>query len=206
MKSNILKVSIPAAGLAALAMRAALYATGFDGRGLLIANHWARIGLLVLTGLVAVALVGVRLIGLQVYTVLSGSMEPVYHVGSLIYVKDTDYRELEVGDDITFMLNETTIVTHRIVEILPDTEDPTVLRFRTQGIANKTADEVPVHFKNVLGKPVFTIPYLGYVAYYIQNPPGTYIAIAAGAILILLSCIPDLLKKEDEDNENSLMK
>jgi signal peptidase len=71
--------------------------------------------------LVAVALVGVRLIGLQVYTVLSGSMEPVYHVGSLIYVKDTDYRELEVGDDITFMLNETTIVTHRIVEILPDT-------------------------------------------------------------------------------------
>lgn len=156
--------------------------------------------------LVAVALVGVRLIGLQVYTVLSGSMEPVYHVGSLIYVKDTDYRELEVGDDITFMLNETTIVTHRIVEILPDTEDPTVLRFRTQGIANKTADEVPVHFKNVLGKPVFTIPYLGYVAYYIQNPPGTYIAIATGAILILLSCIPDLLKKEDEDNENNLMK
>lgn len=156
--------------------------------------------LVIVAALVAVALVGVRLIGLQAYTVLSGSMEPVYHVGSLIYVKETDCRELEVGDDITFMLNETTIVTHRIVEILPDTEDPTVLRFRTQGIANETADDVPVHFKNVLGKPVFTIPYLGYVAYYIQNPPGTYIAIAGGAILILLTFIPELLKKEEEDD------
>lgn len=159
--------------------------------------------LVAVAALVAVALVGVRLIGLQVYTVLSGSMEPVYQVGSLIYVKETDYRELEVGDDITFMLNETTIVTHRIVEILPDADDPTVLRFRTQGIANETADDVPVHFRNVLGKPVFTIPYLGYVAYYIQNPPGTYIAIAVGAILILLACLPELLKKEEENGETA---
>lgn len=53
--------------------------------------------------LLAVALVGVRLAGLQVFTVLSGSMEPNYHVGSLIYVKNVDYKELESGDVITFM-------------------------------------------------------------------------------------------------------
>ena len=47
--------------------------------------------------LLAIALVGVRLIGFQVFTVLSGSMEPTYHVGSLIYVKDVDYTELEAG-------------------------------------------------------------------------------------------------------------
>ena len=34
--------------------------------------------------LLAVLLVGVRLIGLEPYTVLSGSMEPTYHTGSLI--------------------------------------------------------------------------------------------------------------------------
>ena len=34
-----------------------------------------------------VMLVGVRLIGYQPYCVLSGSMEPTYHTGSLIYVK-----------------------------------------------------------------------------------------------------------------------
>lgn len=45
--------------------------------------------------LVAIALVGVRLVGFQVFTVLSGSMEPAYHVGSLIYVKSVDYKDLK---------------------------------------------------------------------------------------------------------------
>ena len=34
---------------------------------------------MVLTVLLAVALVGVRLVGLRVFAVLSGSMEPTYH-------------------------------------------------------------------------------------------------------------------------------
>ena len=46
--------------------------------------------LVALVVLLAIALVGVRLFGLQVYTVLSGSMEPTYHTGSLIYVKRVD--------------------------------------------------------------------------------------------------------------------
>lgn len=40
----------------------------------------------------AMALVGVRLFGLDVYFVLSGSMEPVYQTGSVIYVKEADTR------------------------------------------------------------------------------------------------------------------
>ena len=44
--------------------------------------------------IMAILLVGVRVIGLNVYTVLSGSMEPTYHTGSLIYVKKVDYKDL----------------------------------------------------------------------------------------------------------------
>ena len=40
--------------------------------------------------LLALLLVGARIVGLQVFTVLSGSMEPTYHTGSLIYVKKVD--------------------------------------------------------------------------------------------------------------------
>ena len=40
--------------------------------------------------LLAVAFVGVRVVGLQPFTVLSGSMEPTYHTGSLIYVKSVE--------------------------------------------------------------------------------------------------------------------
>lgn len=151
--------------------------------------------------LLAIALAGVRIIGLQPYTVLSGSMEPTYHVGSLIYVKSVDYTELETGDPITFMLDESTVATHRIIEVVPDEEDASVIRYRTQGDANEAPDGSLVHYKNVIGSPVFTIPMLGYVANYIQNPPGTYIAIAAGAILLLLVFLPDLLFESDDKKE-----
>lgn len=158
--------------------------------------------LTVLVVLAAILLVGARLAGLRVYTILSGSMEPTYHVGAIIYVKEIDPAELEVGDPITYMLNEDTMVTHRITEIVPDEEDASVLRFRTKGDANNAEDGALVHYMNVIGTPVFTIPYLGYVASYIQHPPGLYVTIAACAVILLLAFLPDLFDDgEKKDHE-----
>ena len=131
--------------------------------------------------LLAVLLVGVRLAGLQVFTVLSGSMEPTYHTGSLIYVKKVDAAKLSEGTVITFMLDENTVATHRIVGVVPDEDEPGVVRYRTKGDANEAEDGSLVHYKNVIGTPVFSIPKLGYLANYIQHPPGTYVAVSAGA-------------------------
>lgn len=153
--------------------------------------------LTVIAILLALALVGVRLFGFQVFSVLSGSMEPLYHVGSLIYVKEVDYHELKSGDVITFMLDEDLVATHRIVDVFPDQDDPSVLRYQTKGDANEAADGTLVHYKNVIGTPVFTIPYLGYVADFIQKPPGTYAAIAIGAVLLALMFLPDLFREEE---------
>ncbi|MDD7280768.1 MAG: signal peptidase I [Erysipelotrichaceae bacterium] len=148
--------------------------------------------------ILAILLAGVRLIGLTPLSVLSGSMEPTYHVGSLIYVKDVDYTELEPGDVITFMIDEDTMATHRIVEVVPDDEDPSVLRFRTKGDANENVDGGLVHYKNIVGSPVFTIPMLGFLANFIQHPPGMYIAIAVVAICFIFIFLPDL-PEDDED-------
>ncbi len=136
-------------------------------------------------------LVGVRLFGVQVYSVISGSMEPEYPVGALIYVKEIDPTEIEVNDVITYVLPNGTPSTHRVVRI--DEENQ---HFYTKGDANDYEDASPVYFKNLIGTPIFKIPYLGYAAYYIQHPPGMYIAIAGGAILLVLVFIPDLFKKE----------
>ena len=159
--------------------------------------------LVVIVVALAIMLVGVRVAGIQVYTVLSGSMEPTYHTGSLIYVKSVDYTEIEAGQVITFMLDEDTIATHRVVEVIPDETDESVVRYRTKGDANDAEDGSLVHYKNVIGTPIFSIPYMGYVANYIQNPPGTYVAISAGAILLLLVFLPDLF---DEDKESKKKK
>ena len=148
--------------------------------------------LVALVVILALLLVGARVAGLQVFTVLSGSMEPTYHTGSLIYVKKVDPYAIQEGQPITFMLDENTVATHRVVGIVPDEEDPTVIRFRTKGDANEAEDARLVHYKNVIGTPVFSIPYLGYATNYIQHPPGMYVAISAGAILLLLVFLPDL--------------
>ncbi len=162
----------------------------------------------VLVGVVvifAVLLIGVRLFGIQVYSVISGSMEPEYPVGSLIYVKEVKPSEVQVGDVITFVLSKTP-ATHRVIAIDKDNQ-----LFYTQGDANyqineETGEKVymedpPVHFNYLIGKPVFKIPVLGYIAYYIQHPPGMYIAIAAGAILLILVFLPDLFKKEKKETK-----
>lgn len=160
---------------------------------------WNAITTVVVTVVViiTVLLAGARLMGLQVFSVLSGSMEPTYHVGALIYVKQVDPYTITPGQAITFLMDEDTVATHRVVGIVPDEADPSVIRFRTKGDANAAEDGSLVHYKNVIGTPVFTIPYLGYLASYIQNPPGTYVAISVGAVLLLLMFLPDLFSGED---------
>lgn len=162
--------------------------------------------LVALVVLVAVALVGVRLIGWQVFTVLSGSMEPTYHTGSVIYVKTVDPFTIEEGQVITFMMDENTVATHRVVGIVPDEDDPTVIRFRTKGDANNAEDGTLVHYKNVIGTPVFTIPGLGYLVSYIQQPPGLYVAITAVAVLVLLLFVPDILAAAERADQRDAEK
>lgn len=156
--------------------------------------------LVVLMVLCAVFLMGSRLIGYECYTVISGSMEPKYMVGDLIYVKKVDVNSINAGDDITFILNEDLVVaTHQVVRV--DAENQ---RFYTKGLANEIEDQDPVHFNNVIGVPQFSIPKLGYVSDFVQNPPGMYITISVGIVLILLVFVPDMIgKKKEDENEQT---
>ena len=140
----------------------------------------------------AVLLMGSRLVGLQVFRVVSPSMEPTFSTGDLIYVKTVDPDSVKVGDPITFVLNEELVVaTHRVVAV-----DKENRQITTKGDANETNDAAPVHFNNLIGIPVFAIPLLGYVSAYIQSPPGMYVAIAAGILLLALVFLPDLSRNK----------
>lgn len=148
--------------------------------------------------LLATLLVGVRLLGFSPYTVLSSSMEPAYPVGSLIYIRQIPSEDINVGDAITFVMNEDLLVaTHRVVEV-----DSQAMSFRTKGDANDIVDGAPVHFNNVLGKVVFSIPYLGYVANYVSSSQGRYIAIVIVLFLLLLLVLPGLFTADKKANRN----
>lgn len=153
--------------------------------------------LVVLVVVFAVFLMGSRLVGLQVFNVISGSMEPTYSVGDLLYVKTVDPDSVKVGDPITFVLNEDLVVaTHRVVAV--DSENR---QFTTKGDANEHEDASPVHFNNLVGIPVFSVPLLGYISAYIQSPPGMYIAMGLGVILLAAVFLPDLLVKDTKKKE-----
>ena len=99
--------------------------------------------------LAAIVLLGSRLMGYRVFNIVSGSMEPKYNVGDLIYVKEVDPQTIKVGDVITFVLNEDLVVaTHRVVRI-----DSEKSHLYTKGDANEDVDGSLVHHKNVVGTP-----------------------------------------------------
>jgi signal peptidase len=89
------------------------------------------------------------------------------------------------------------VATHRVVAV-----DGENRQFTTKGDANKSEDAAPVHFNNLIGVPVFAIPLLGYVSAYIQSPPGMYVAIGAGVVLLAVVFLPDLLTKKEKKPEN----
>ena len=159
--------------------------------------------------LIAVLLMGTKVIGLKTYNVISGSMSPKYNIGDLIYVKSVEPSTIQIGDAISFVLDESlTVATHEVVDIDVETE-----HFLTKGITNNVVDP-PVSYKtvkgengnykygNFLGKVVFKIPLLGYVASFVQNPPGTYIAVTVGAVLLILVFLPDMIGKRVKAKKN----
>lgn len=152
--------------------------------------------------IIAVLLVGVRVIGFEPYSVLTGSMEPELPVGSLVYVKECEPEDVKPGDTITFVLNEDLdVATHKVDSV--DAENKVIY---TYGIANKDANgeyimDGGTHFNNVIGKPVFSIPYLGYVSAWIMSPPGNYIAIGGIVLLFVIAFVPDIVSKFSKKKE-----
>ena len=88
------------------------------------------------------------LAGYRPVVVLSGSMEPAFPVGSVIYYKAASFEQIQEGDPITFHAGEAgSLVTHRVVEKQELSRD-----FITRGDANETADPNPVSYDRVAGR------------------------------------------------------
>ena len=138
-----------------------------------------------------------RLFGITPMAVLSGSMEPTYHVGGLVFVQKVDPSDVEVGDSITFTIGNDTVVTHRVIEVNKEEQS-----FKTKGDANDNEDGGSVAFNNVKGRALgFTIPYLGFLAVYLNSTSGIIILVAFILIMMLLSFIVDQLSKDDKEKK-----
>jgi signal peptidase I len=145
-------------------------------------------------------------LGYQLKTVLSGSMEPTFKTGSIIAIKpSSNPTEFKNGDIITFKKDESTIVTHRIIEVIKN--DSGDILYKTKGDNNEDADVEPVVSQNVLAKYTgFTIPYLGYLVDMAKTKIGTaLLLVIPGLLLLIYSIITVLgvLKEIDKTNKSN---
>lgn len=146
--------------------------------------------------LIALVMFVPNILGYKSFAVISGSMEPNIHVGSIVYAKEADFNDLKVDDIISYQLSSDTMVTHRIVSI--DNEKQTVV---TKGDANDVEDSAPVSKENIIGKVAFSIPLLGYISLNVKTPLGILVICGIVAVLILLNFLPDVFEKEDETED-----
>lgn len=137
----------------------------------------------------------------RLLTVLSGSMEPAIHTGSVVAIKPA--AEYGVGDIITFgEISKTKVpTTHRIKDI--KIVDGQTL-YITKGDANNGEDLEPVSKKMIAGKVFFTVPFLGYGLAAIRNPIGFSLLIIVPAGIIIYDQVKVILaeiKKKKKENE-----
>lgn len=101
--------------------------------------------------------------GYHPLVVLTGSMEPTYKIGSVIYYHKVPESELKIGDPITFKLSNGTIITHRINDIIDN-------EYQTKGDANDTPDVLKINYNNILGRvSKIAIPLMGYGLFFLNS-------------------------------------
>jgi signal peptidase len=148
------------------------------------------ISILTLIVVVAAGLLVVQMLGFKPMAVLSGSMEPAYATGSVVFVDtNASVGSIAVGDTITYSLGESsTVVTHRVIAIDPDKS-----LFTTKGDANDTEDG-PVPFSSFVGRTAgFYIPWAGSALLMVGTTQGIAVALFALAFIVVLLMVPVIL-------------
>lgn len=131
--------------------------------------------------------------GFRMYIVLSGSMNPAFDTGSLVFVKPTSPDKIKDGDIITFkgFGDQEELVSHRVVSVNNTVQGIT---FTTKGDANDVIDPTPIPAQYLVGKIILAIPYLGYLMDFIKTKQGVLIFILIPAVLLLLYELRNLYK------------
>jgi signal peptidase len=159
----------------------------------LIRRGVVTVGLLIggLAVIAALALAGLRAAGSQPEVVYSGSMEPHYGIGSLVFARTIPSSEVALGDVISFHdpQQPTRVITHRVVEIL---DRPEGLAYRTKGDANVGRDPWTIELPEQVGRVSFGVPEVGYMLWYARTREvrtGLIAAFAAATLAFLLRAI-----------------
>ncbi len=111
-------------------------------------------------------------------------MAPTFRAGDVIWVSPL-IAPISTGQIISFNY-QGKLITHRVIAVSGDT-------LVTKGDNNQTADPWQVKLSDVVGEPVFRIPYLGYLIFFLRQPLGWLICVIIPAVWIIVDEIKKIV-------------
>lgn len=150
---------------------------------------------------------GKSIFGFKAYIITTESMNPNIKSGDIIIVKETKEDLLEVGDVITFKINNGVTITHRIIDIVQTPEGEK--EYVTKGDNNNLEDVENVKYEQIEGSKVLKVPYFGKIAILLQDEVYLILII----IIILLICLhlqklkeKNIIRREKKKEEDEKFK
>jgi signal peptidase len=140
--------------------------------------------------------------GIRIFTIITGSMEPVYNVGDILVSKNVSPADLKIGDNITYLGAkgdlEGLVVTHQIVNA---SHDETGYHFVTKGVNNEIADP-KIDANQIYGKVIYKTVLLSFVCKIMNNIVAYFTIFAIVALLVSYQIVRSIYDKDDEDDNN----
>lgn len=137
-------------------------------------------------------------LGIRIFSVSTGSMEPEYGVGDVLISREVDPSTIKVGDNIVYLGDEDgvagKIITHSVIEIEQD-ENGEYL-FHTQGRANTVEDPV-VSEDQIYGLIVQNNIVLAKLWGILNNRYGLYLFV----VFLILQAFVEFVKSQGEKVE-----
>ena len=152
----------------------------------------------------------------KVLVVQSGSMTPEIKMGSVVVIKphstlstgsgqegSRQAADYKIGDIITFGPYSKTKAptTHRIYEIKIQEGEQV---YFTKGDANNAPDSREIRKEDILGKVLFSVPYLGYAVDFAKKPLGFLLLIIIPAAIIIFDEIKKIAGEIKKKNSPAI--
>lgn len=137
--------------------------------------------------------------------VQSGSMEPAIKMGGIVMVKPAD--DYKIGDVISFgeVTRTKSPTTHRIYDIRVADGKPYYI---TKGDANEEPDQKEISKGEIIGKVLFSIPYVGYAVDFVKKPIGFALIILVPAAVIIgdeiKNIVEEIKKKKETEKKDKI--
>ena len=137
------------------------------------------------------------ILGIKIFTVITGSMIPVYDIGDILIVKDVQPEEIKVEDDIVYVGEKGTYrnktITHRVQEIKQ--KDDGNYSIITKGVANFARDP-EINQTQVLGKVIGQVSIFSFILKLITD---IYVLILIPVVILIYKNVKRIINMNAEE-------